>query len=86
MAATLRSWRFRLRYPEDCSHACWLLHRMATDEHYAPVPDGFIRLVSKDGFEFLVKEEYALVSNVIKMMLNGTSPLLPFTQSPHHRI
>lgn len=44
---------------------------MADEGHYAPVPAGFVRLVSKDGFEFLVEEEYALASNVIKMMLNG---------------
>ncbi len=49
---------------------------MAEDSNSAPVPEGFIRLVSSDGFEFLVLEEYAVRSKVIKMMLNGASVIL----------
>ena len=41
------------------------------DESCAPVPEGFVRLISGDGFEFLVEEEYAKLSKVIKKMLEG---------------
>lgn len=37
----------------------------------APVPEGYVRLVSSDGYEFLVEQKYAELSTVIKMMMKG---------------
>lgn len=31
----------------------------------------YIKLISQDGHEFIIKREYALISNTIKAMLNG---------------
>lgn len=36
------------------------------------VGEGFLRLVSGDGFSFVVDEEYAMVSNVIRRMMKST--------------
>lgn len=41
------------------------------DEKKASVAEGFIRLVSGDGFSFIVMEEYAVVSLVIKRMMES---------------
>eukprot|EP00171_Calliarthron_tuberculosum_P019270 IDg19270t1 len=34
-----------------------------------PVPEGYLRLISSDGYEFLVEQKYAEISPVIKMMM-----------------
>ena len=36
-----------------------------------PVPDGYVRLISGDGYEFLVEIKHAIVSKVIKKMLES---------------
>lgn len=36
-----------------------------------PVPEGYVRLISADNYEFLVEEECAAISKVIKRMLEG---------------
>lgn len=46
------------------------------------VPEGYVKLVSGDGFEFLVEEEYACVSNVIKTMLASKFVLMVLSQVP----
>jgi len=59
---------------------------MASSVVPRPVPVGFLRLISGDGFEFIVEEKYATVSGVIKKMLEGVlyfySPQFYFYISP----
>ena len=43
------------------------------DSSARPVPEGFVRLVSADNYEFLVEEESVSVSKVIKKLLEGKS-------------
>lgn len=61
----------------------------------APSCDGpnasYIRLVSQDGHEFIIKREYALISATIKAMLDGPgqfteneSNLVNFREIPSH--
>lgn len=38
----------------------------------APVPPNMLRLVSGDGFTFIIREEYAMVSSVIRTMMNSS--------------
>ena len=46
---------------------------MENEERVAP--EGWVILISGDGHEFYVEEEYAVVSKVINMMLNSTQHL-----------
>jgi hypothetical protein len=36
------------------------------------VPHGYVKLISGDGFEFLVEERYACASSVLRTMLRGS--------------
>lgn len=44
---------------------------MDNDNDERKVPEGYVILISGDGHEFYVEEEYASASKVIKMMLNS---------------
>lgn len=46
------------------------------DDPSPPVPDGLLRLVSGDGFSFIIDEEFAKVSSVICAMMRN-----PFKES-----
>lgn len=36
------------------------------------VPEGLIKLVSGDGFSFVVEQQYAMISSVIRTMMNSS--------------
>lgn len=48
----------------------------ATNEPSSPVPNGLLCIVSGDGFSFIIEEEYAMVSTVIRTMMHS-----PFKES-----
>jgi hypothetical protein len=48
---------------------------MATSESNVQLPEGKVKLISEDGFEFIIDEEAARVSSTIRGMLDSQGKL-----------